>query len=162
MKKIWKIRKDKEGVSPVIATILMVAITVVLAAVLYVMVMGFGPGPDWNLGITFDQEDRTGSTISLSVVTAPDTAFVEGTSTTITHDGVPSPVNNVTLYGLTGVPVAWNSGDDWTYADGYDADSLKFREGMTVLITADSIENEDIIKLSSEEAYYRVSKFTVR
>jgi len=44
MKKIWKIRKDSEAVSPVIATILMVAITVVLAAVLYVMVMGFG-GP---------------------------------------------------------------------------------------------------------------------
>jgi flagellin-like protein len=42
MKKIWKIRKDKSAVSPVIATILMVAITVVLAAVLYVMVMGFG------------------------------------------------------------------------------------------------------------------------
>jgi len=32
------LRKDEEGVSPVIATILMVAITVVLAAVLYVMV----------------------------------------------------------------------------------------------------------------------------
>jgi len=44
MKKIWKIRKNSEAVSPVIATILMVAITVVLAAVLYVMVMGFG-GP---------------------------------------------------------------------------------------------------------------------
>jgi flagellin-like protein len=44
MKKIWKMRKNREAVSPVIATILMVAITVVLAAVLYVMVMGFG-GP---------------------------------------------------------------------------------------------------------------------
>ena len=42
MKKMWKMRKDKRAVSPVIATILMVAITVVLAAVLYVMVMGFG------------------------------------------------------------------------------------------------------------------------
>lgn len=42
MKKNWKNRK---GVSPVIATILMVAITVVLAAVLYVMVMGFGGEP---------------------------------------------------------------------------------------------------------------------
>jgi flagellin-like protein len=39
MKKMWK---NRSGVSPVIATILMVAITVVLAAVLYVMVMGFG------------------------------------------------------------------------------------------------------------------------
>lgn len=40
MKKMWK--KNNKAVSPVIATILMVAITVVLAAVLYVMVMGFG------------------------------------------------------------------------------------------------------------------------
>jgi archaeal type IV pilus assembly protein PilA len=39
MKKMWK---NNKAVSPVIATILMVAITVVLAAVLYVMVMGFG------------------------------------------------------------------------------------------------------------------------
>ncbi len=46
MKKIWKMKKSKEAVSPVIATILMVAITVVLAAVLYVMVMGFGSNPD--------------------------------------------------------------------------------------------------------------------
>ncbi len=38
MKKSW----SRKAVSPVIATILMVAITVVLAAVLYVMVMGFG------------------------------------------------------------------------------------------------------------------------
>ncbi len=42
MKKTWAIRKDAAAVSPVIATILMVAITVVLAAVLYVMVLGFG------------------------------------------------------------------------------------------------------------------------
>jgi flagellin-like protein len=41
MKRIWK---NKEGVSPVIATILMVAITVVLAAVLYVMVSGYMTG----------------------------------------------------------------------------------------------------------------------
>jgi len=42
MKRTWIIRKDSEAVSPVIATILMVAITVVLAAVLYVMVLGIG------------------------------------------------------------------------------------------------------------------------
>ncbi|MBI5001613.1 MAG: type IV pilin N-terminal domain-containing protein [Euryarchaeota archaeon] len=41
MKRIWK---KNDGVSPVIATILMVAITVVLAAVLYVMVSGYMSG----------------------------------------------------------------------------------------------------------------------
>ncbi len=53
MKKIWAIRKDAEGVSPVIATILMVAITVVLAAVLYVMVLGFGTGGTSTPSISF-------------------------------------------------------------------------------------------------------------
>jgi flagellin-like protein len=42
MKKAWKYKKD--AVSPVIATILMIAITVVLAAVLYIMVIGFASG----------------------------------------------------------------------------------------------------------------------
>ena len=45
MRKCLVIRKDERGVSPVIATILMVAITVVLAAVLYVMVTGLLTGP---------------------------------------------------------------------------------------------------------------------
>lgn len=43
MKRRAFIRQDEEGVSPVIATILMVAITVVLAAVLYIMVIGLAP-----------------------------------------------------------------------------------------------------------------------
>ncbi len=53
MKKVYK-NRDEEAVSPVIATILMVAITVVLAAVLYVMVIGMGggsastPAGSWN------------------------------------------------------------------------------------------------------------------
>ncbi|MCX6651667.1 MAG: type IV pilin N-terminal domain-containing protein [Methanomassiliicoccales archaeon] len=47
MKAVW--RKNNNAVSPVIATILMVAITVVLAAVLYVLVMGIiGPDQDQN------------------------------------------------------------------------------------------------------------------
>lgn len=45
MRKCLLVRKDERGVSPVIATILMVAITVVLAAVLYVMVTGLLAGP---------------------------------------------------------------------------------------------------------------------
>jgi len=40
--KIGKMWEDKTGVSPIIAVILMVAITVVLAATIYVWVSGFG------------------------------------------------------------------------------------------------------------------------
>ncbi len=76
IKKSWK---KKSAVSPVIATILMVAITVVLAAVLYVMVMGFGSAPSNNptgaLGPatvvsssqrTFTVASVTSSTVSLT------------------------------------------------------------------------------------------------
>ncbi len=54
MKKIYK---KEEGVSPVIATILMVAITVVLAATVYVMVAGIGTGGTNKLvaNLTYDQ-----------------------------------------------------------------------------------------------------------
>jgi len=70
MKKIWAMRKNEEGVSPVIATILMVAITVVLAAVLYVMVLGLGttgtitPTIGTNKGSTSNAVTWTVSAIS--------------------------------------------------------------------------------------------------
>ncbi|MCU0862127.1 MAG: type IV pilin N-terminal domain-containing protein [Methanomassiliicoccales archaeon] len=60
MKKIWSMKK-KDGVSPVIATILMVAITVVLAAVLYVMVMGFGGGQSGQTPTVTMTYQKTGS-----------------------------------------------------------------------------------------------------
>jgi len=60
MKKYWAIRKDSEAVSPVIATILMVAITVVLAAVLYVMVLGFGGSSGQTPTATYQDTPATG------------------------------------------------------------------------------------------------------
>ena len=42
-------RKDDRGVSPIIATILMVAVTIVLAGVLYVMIIGMGGGSNDDL-----------------------------------------------------------------------------------------------------------------
>jgi archaeal type IV pilus assembly protein PilA len=59
----------KDAVSPVIATILMVAITVVLAAVLYVMVMGFGgQGGQETPTITMTYQKNTGSNYTFTVV----------------------------------------------------------------------------------------------
>ena len=65
MKRIWI---ENEAVSPVIATILMVAITVVLAAVLYVLVIGLVDGPPdtppvgtWT---SVDAESSTGGVLS--------------------------------------------------------------------------------------------------
>ncbi len=56
MKKIWR---NEEGVSPVIAVILMVAITVVLAAVLYVMVSGMLGTTNTTPTISMNWEEDT-------------------------------------------------------------------------------------------------------
>jgi len=62
------IRKDEQAVSPVIATILMVAITVVLAAVLYVMVSGLLGGQTSNRPVlTFGPLQPTPGNMSFSV-----------------------------------------------------------------------------------------------
>ncbi len=68
-KKFAKRMKDS-GVSPVIATILMVAITVVLAAVLYVMVSGFthSPGTANSAGLT--SSNTAANTWTISVTSA--------------------------------------------------------------------------------------------
>lgn len=91
MKKAW--RKNEAAVSPVIATILMVAITVVLAAVLYVMVMGMtGPTEKGPTGVLGDPSVSVNVTAGYDVVISvtsltPDTVITNldykiGTGTT--------------------------------------------------------------------------------
>jgi len=71
MKNVRLIRKDENAVSPVIATILMVAITVVLAAVLYVMVSGLLTGPGNAPQLIGVSRDDTGSNYVLRIDTVP-------------------------------------------------------------------------------------------
>ena len=71
MKNVRLVRKDESAVSPVIATILMVAITVVLAAVLYVMVSGLLTGPGGGPQTIGVQRQDTSSNWVLSIVSVP-------------------------------------------------------------------------------------------
>jgi len=84
------IRKDETAVSPVIATILMVAITVVLAAVLYVMVSGLITGPGSTpraMGVTIQRStDQTNWTLLITSVPAGGTATT-GTFLTVRSGG---------------------------------------------------------------------------
>ena len=109
MKKIWKIRKDSEAVSPVIATILMVAITVVLAAVLYVMVMGFG-GPSSQTP-TGAFTSATKMSVKIEKLTfgaiSPETKFIDCKLVVTNPSDASTTVNLATLgpsyaYGVTG------------------------------------------------------------
>ncbi|MBX8640407.1 MAG: type IV pilin [Thermoplasmata archaeon] len=70
-------RLKDSGVSPVIATILMVAITVVLAAVLYVMVSGFthSPGTANSAGLTTTNNGAGSWTVTVDKVTVSNIAL---------------------------------------------------------------------------------------
>jgi len=120
MKKVWAFRKDAEAVSPVIATILMVAITVVLAAVLYVMVLGFGTGgsstpsvqltsrtsitsPDgykWQL--TAPTTETTWTDVTVILQTGADSAtWSTATQTALTGTGVQTQALGAQTLGST-------------------------------------------------------------
>lgn len=93
MKKLWKMRKDGEGVSPVIATILMVAITVVLAAVLYVMVLGIGGDTTGNIIISVS-ESSSATNYTVSVVA------IQGTNQLATSDVMVLVIDDNSVIGL--------------------------------------------------------------
>jgi flagellin-like protein len=102
MKRAWR---RNEAVSPVIATILMVAITVVLAAVLYVMVSEYmDPNNDIpSLGTINDVDARSNSSVEISFGEFTGTAKPiatkvlletnDGTRITLTWSSIPSGDN---------------------------------------------------------------------
>jgi len=101
MKKMWK--KNNKAVSPVIATILMVAITVVLAAVLYVMVMGFG-GDGGGQAPTASLTN-SGNRLVLSI--SGSYALTDSSVQVIVGTGATKELFSDGNYTATGSPAGW-------------------------------------------------------
>ncbi len=101
MKRVRLVRRDGRAVSPVIATILLVAITVVLAAVLYVMVTSVLSTPPRIDMMTLTVQTR-GENWSLEVVTVSAGKLPERTYLLIrdSQGGIalaPTPWANLTM-----------------------------------------------------------------
>jgi flagellin-like protein len=153
MKKNWAIRKDAEAVSPVIATILMVAITVVLAAVLYVMVLGFGSTSTTTPTATYSKTTITnGQQINIVSITKTDvgwddikvqmtdgTDFAEWSPATANLDGGVAVSSNLSVStGITGLTVCcivFDVGGNG-YASGSDYFKLFTYGGATALTSS--------------------------
>ncbi len=101
------IRKDEAAVSPVIATILMVAITVVLAAVLYVMVSGLltptGTGPR-AMGVTVSRSGD-GTNWVLLFANVPTGLTMSGTTISVIR---PDGSTNLTATAFSALSPATN------------------------------------------------------
>ena len=141
MKKIWKIRKDSEAVSPVIATILMVAITVVLAAVLYVMVMGFGGTGQQTPTGSFTQAVKSDSThekVQFGVLT-PD-ATRSDVKILVTRNGVDWAAGLLPATGASALlttPTGW--GANVTYVDLINDNKIGSGDYLSITVGASGV-----------------------
>ena len=129
------IRKDEQAVSPVIATILMVAITVVLAAVLYVMVSGLISGPGstptaWGVNIA---RPGSQSNWTLTFTSIPQSAAATSVFVTV------SDANGAPLAIATNVPFSQIASGG---TSGYHA--MYFAPN-----TAGSVSTGDVLRLST-------------
>ncbi len=149
-KRSWR-KARKRGVSPIIATILLVAITVVLAAVLYVLISGLTTGPgNAPLGSHFgwgSTSNQSGATPTPAGCTATaycysiDIASASGITTssftlglkTATGATLTFPTATVGLYSASGgTAIA-------TYSSGTWSSSVSVSGGMTIVISTGTI-----------------------
>jgi flagellin-like protein len=103
---------DREGVSPVIGVILMVAITVILAAVIGTFVLGFADQLEQNpqAVVTFDEDTADQELdVRLSAVQAADSIWVEAE---VADQALSSGTTGEGYSGGTGTAIADGPGSD--------------------------------------------------
>ena len=161
MRKVYK-KRDEDAVSPVIATILMVAITVVLAAVLYVMVIGMGDVEDIASPLGLSDAGRTTTNATMLIASAPDGAMIDGTQFSFTHDNEVKQILTATVFGADGSVVATWTGGVWTYVGvGASADTSDYNPGMKITVETAAITSGDTITISSSEGYFGTTEYRV-
>jgi flagellin-like protein len=145
MKKSWK---NHSAVSPVFAAILMVAITVVLAAVLYVTAMRIGPTPGDSAPVMSAQKDTILDRVVLCVSSPTRSDMIEFNAggTNILCSAVTS---SVTANGLTFTFVDAGHDNKVTTGDYIEVTGTKTNPNANVTINILWIGGEVITNLVS-------------
>ena len=161
----WR-KAHKRGVSPIIATILLVAITVVLAAVLYVLISGLTKGPGSTpIGSAFGygtaQQSSGGSSspcgatppaghcYSVGIASASSSVTTANVRFTVQSGGAPVSMTGgatVALLSLTGSTLATFNFTGGVWAAGTGTLPVTFASTMTlILYTSISVSGDDLI-----------------
>jgi flagellin-like protein len=134
---------DDDAVSPVIGVILMVAITVILAAVIASFVLGLGDSTNTTPSASFDSDyDATGSTLTLTHESG-DTLQTSQVTTSISEDpdgnpgtgtGAVTDFSGTEITSGSSATVTGLTGDEkviitWTAASGDNSATLGSWEG---------------------------------
>jgi flagellin-like protein len=105
IKRMWADRAKEEAVSPVIATILLVAITVVLAAILYFMALGMLPHSSSGALVSLNASPTVdGNNYTVEIIAVTETFFIsdarvliKDTDGTLYFSGLLSAMNGTWL-----------------------------------------------------------------
>ena len=146
---------DDDAVSPVIGVILMVAITVILAAVIGTFVLGLGDQvqnnpPNAQFTVEFDQSVDPGEATSNTNGLANDTDDSDDGELTVTHDGgesippgrLSATDGDETLEGNTDI---FTSGDD-VAAGTSDSFNVDGSDSVRIVWTSESGDNTDTLR----------------
>ena len=143
---------DDDAVSPVIGVILMVAITVILAAVIGTFVLGLGQNVQSTAPQASFSFDQSSDYVSDS---GPEIKITHDGGDTILEDNLKVTVDGDLAYKDGATETVWKSGDDITAGtsvtvDEYGSDSdstseLSGGETIRVIWTSDSGENSQTL-----------------
>ena len=139
---IRKLLQDDDAVSPVIGVILMVAITVILAAVIAAFVLGLGDSSDVGPSVSFDYDyDQTDEDLTITVssgdeFTAANVEFqgenFDDVGNSWDQNSTAEPGSSVTAgdrANLDNVDTDFELDITWTSDDGDDSSILSTRDG---------------------------------
>ena len=123
-------KMDEKGVSPVIGVILMVAATIVIAAVVMGMLGGFGP-PKKTYVVAVSASRTAGGKVTVTFEGGPDASLVTSFSGTITNvsTGVSKSITLNPTVGSTFV-----STDTYKTNDAHVVVSATFKDGSSQVV----------------------------
>jgi hypothetical protein len=122
------------------------------------MVIGMGGDTGIETPLGLSQQSRTTTTVTILIASAPNGALVDGTQISLQSGGTPMAITSATLYTAAAVPVGTYIGSTGTWILG---STVEFQAGMTILITAPSISNGDVLTISSMDDYFGTTTLSV-
>ncbi|MCX8174230.1 MAG: hypothetical protein N3F63_06480 [Thermoplasmata archaeon] len=151
--------KFRHGVSPVIATVLLVIITVVLSVTLYVMLAhSFSlPGGSQTTPMGLDATMDVYGNVTVRIVSAPHEARINGSVVSVISATQGTPINfNATLYSGGTVCGNYSASSGWS-----DVKTDFYTAGMIILIQKNSqMAKGDTVQISGTG--FALSSCTIR
>ncbi len=145
----------------VIGVIVFVSIVGSLMAMPYLIVR---TGPIGDVAPNgLDICNRTNTSVTFLVSSAPPGAMVHGSIYRLIHEGDVAHIDNIRLYNPAGIEVAFcDNNSDWQYINNASENTLEYTAGMKIEIESyGGISTGDRIVQSSNGYYFATNEFII-